>query len=599
MAASMASFVGKADRDQIISPETVDAMIANGDVVVIFQDFVLRLNSWLPTHPGGSLAILHMVGRDATNEITSYHSAATLKTMKAYRIGRKPMGPWTNRTPPIRGGTYQVRDQLDKPAASDTASDPAWHAAEKEALPDSPLVDVGTPTGGLSPRCDQGFGTACQPKPACSRRATPRGSPSRIGHISGDPLNDVEKQPAPRGRAGLSPQEYTEWAVQQGRHLDLHEYPSLDPAVQEDIAAKYMALHQRISDEGLYSCPYLQYAKEMTRYLTLFGLFLAFLCHQWYLTSAVFLGLFWHQIMFTAHDAGHRAITQNFVADTLIGMFIADFCCGLSIGWWKSSHNVHHLITNQPEHDPDIQNLPLFATCPSFFKSLRSSYYNGFVFVWDKASELLVPYQKYTYYPVMGIARFNLYLLSWLHVLSSRSSGLGSSKAWWIRPTEMAFMACYWFLFGYLLLLRTLPDWPTRVAFVLVSHVITMPLHVQITLSHWGMSTSDLGEVESFPQRQLRTTMDVDCPAWLDWIHGGLQFQAVHHLFPRLPRHNLRRVQALVKEFCAETGIPYSILGFVDGNKKVLGRLNDVSDQVKILVNCQKYMAATGESGLH
>lgn len=52
--------------------------------------------------------------------------------------------------------------------------------------------------------------------------------------------------------------------------------------------------------------------------------------------------------MFTAHDAGHRAITHIFVVDTLIGMFIADFCCGLSIGWWKSSHNVHHLITNHP-----------------------------------------------------------------------------------------------------------------------------------------------------------------------------------------------------------------------------------------------------------
>lgn len=52
--------------------------------------------------------------------------------------------------------------------------------------------------------------------------------------------------------------------------------------------------------------------------------------------------------MFVAHDAGHRAITQIFEIDTLIGMFIADFCCGLSIGWWKSSHNVHHLITNAP-----------------------------------------------------------------------------------------------------------------------------------------------------------------------------------------------------------------------------------------------------------
>ncbi len=52
--------------------------------------------------------------------------------------------------------------------------------------------------------------------------------------------------------------------------------------------------------------------------------------------------------MFTAHDAGHRGITHNFFVDSLIAMFVADFCCGLSIGWWKSSHNVHHLITNHP-----------------------------------------------------------------------------------------------------------------------------------------------------------------------------------------------------------------------------------------------------------
>lgn len=63
--------------------------------------------------------------------------------------------------------------------------------------------------------------------------------------------------------------------------------------------------------------------------------------------------------MFTAHDAGHRGITQNFVHDTLIGIFIADFCCGLSIGWWKSSHNVHHLITNHAVKLPAITHLPV------------------------------------------------------------------------------------------------------------------------------------------------------------------------------------------------------------------------------------------------
>lgn len=454
-----------------------------------------------------------------------------------------------------------------------------------------------TPGGALGqpPHINHGLGTACVGTAVCPKRVLPQRSP-RLGRITEDLL---VMEAHPRGEADFSAQEYSDRAVQQGKHLDIRTYPSLAAAVQDEIATKYMALHQRIYDEGLYNCPYPHYCKEIIRYSCLFSLFLVFLSYHWYITCAVFLGLFWHQIMFTAHDAGHRAITQNFTVDTLIGMFIADFCCGLSIGWWKSSHNVHHLVTNQPEHDPDIQNLPLFATCPSLFKSLRSTYYGGFIFVWDAVSKLLVPYQRYTYYPVMSIARFNLYLLSWIHVLSSRSSGLGSSKAWWIRPAEIVFMACYWFIFGYLLLLRTLPNWPTRVAVVLVSHMITMPLHIQITLSHWGMSTSDLGEVESFPQRQLRTTMDVDCPAWLDWVHGGLQFQAVHHLFPRLPRHNLRRVQGLVKDFCKETGIPYSILGFVDGNKKVLSRLDDIADQAKILISCQRYMADTGESGLH
>jgi delta8-fatty-acid desaturase len=58
-------------RDTVLTPEAVDTMIANGDCIVIFQDYVLRLNSWLGKHPGGKLAILHMIGRDATDEITA------------------------------------------------------------------------------------------------------------------------------------------------------------------------------------------------------------------------------------------------------------------------------------------------------------------------------------------------------------------------------------------------------------------------------------------------------------------------------------------------------------------------------------------------
>jgi delta8-fatty-acid desaturase len=66
-------------------------------------------------------------------------------------------------------------------------------------------------------------------------------------------------------------------------------------------------------------------------------------------------------------------------------------------------------------------------------------------------------------------------------------------------------------------------------------------------------------------------------------MHGGLHLQVTHHLFPRLPRHNLRRASELVKEFAAEQGLTYAEFGFVDGNKHVIGTLRDVAEQVKIL----------------
>ena len=546
--------------------------------------------------------------------------------MKAYRIGIKPPGPWLPfAAPPIRGGVYsRVEVTVSPPSPLDGPSDGDW-SLDNEALLRAEDSWTDEPSSSSSNSSDiedslfeetsdaaSDISSECSSVPASSVNLPPLLAESGLHKVNRQRLGSpqlsqfAQKQEHQQNQQKQQKQassfttinDFADRSNRQEVVRDSLVYPSVDPARQQAIVQRYRAMHQRVQDEGWYDCPYGEYAKEMARYTTLFVLFLAALHAGWYVSSAVCLGLFWHQIMFTAHDAGHRAITGDFATDTLIGVFIADVCCGLSIGWWKSSHNVHHLVTNQAEHDPDIQNVPLFATSPLFFKSLKSTYYD-FTFVWDAAAEFLVPYQAYTYYPIMAIARFNLYLLSWLHVLSAKSTALGRTTAWWIQPVEIAGMSIYWLVFGYCLLWRALPDWTTRVVFVLVSHMVTMPLHVQITLSHWGMSTADLGETESFPQRQLRTTMDVDCPAWLDFVHGGLQFQAVHHLFPRVPRHNLRRVQTLVRQFCEDTGIPYAILHFVDGNRKVLGRLQEVSDQVNMMVQCQKYMAETGESGLH
>jgi delta8-fatty-acid desaturase len=109
----------------------------------------------------------------------------------------------------------------------------------------------------------------------------------------------------------------------------------------------------------------------------------------------------------------------------------------------------------------------------------------------------------------MGLARFNLYMLSIHHILTSPRSK--SRLISGIRPTELAFILCYWHWFGYGIVWLTLPNWPTRIGFILISHIITMPLHVQITLS-LGHAYSGSRSCRVIPQHQLRTTVDVDCP---------------------------------------------------------------------------------------
>ena len=503
--------------------------------------------------------------------------------MDRYRIGRI-QGRWENFIPPIQGGKFRPASEVDDdspddnhygnrdwvnggPAAPDS-EDPASSNSSQRS--DSPLFDIADDNNtGLQVR----------------QRA--RNPPRSASVSSVSSVDDPDGSEYPMD--GMA---YLDSETRKEIRLDLDKYPSLDTTTQEGIVRKYRLLDARIKAEGLYNCNYGAYAIEVTRYTLLFALMLLFLRWGWYATSAFFLGAFWHQLVFTAHDAGHMGITHNFQVDTVIGIIIANFLGGLSLGWWKRSHNVHHIVTNSPEHDPDIEYIPFMALSHRFLQSLRSTYHEK-VMVYDGLAKRLVSIQAYLYYILLLFGRFNLYVLSFDFLFRGLSPKKGPAR--WHRSLEFAGQAFFWTWFGYGILYKTIPTGWGRFVFIMVSHMTTMPLHCQITLSHFAMSTADLGPAESFPQRMLRTTMDVDCPQWLDFFHGGLQFQAIHHLYPRIPRHNLRRTQKLVQEFCNEVGIPYALYGFVDGNKHVIGRLSDVSKQAAILAKCQKTLVESGD----
>mmetsp|Transcript_50538 Transcript_50538/g.159105 ORF Transcript_50538/g.159105 Transcript_50538/m.159105 type:complete len:556 (+) Transcript_50538:122-1789(+) len=331
--------------------------------------------------------------------------------------------------------------------------------------------------------------------------------------------------------------------------------------------ADFRAVRQELLRRGLFKTGMRFYAKMGTFLLALLScaLWLSVGCSSLaaHMCGAAVLGVFWQQLAGIGHDLGHSGVTHVFWLDHMIGSSLAALM-GISTCWWKRNHNTHHVVCNSVEHDPDIQHMPLLAVTPWIFeKPFWSTYYAKRVAM-DAAARFLVGHQPILFYPVMMVARFNLYAQSWIQLLSKERVHY--------RYLEMCALVFYkvWVL-GVAL---SMPSWSQTVGWLLVSHAVAGILHVQIVISHWAMETyhghAYNDDKDEWYITQMKTTMNVATPPLLDWVHIGLQFQIEHHLFPRLPRHNLRKARDLVKAVCQKHGIHYHEPGFFQANLETM-----------------------------
>nr|ODN87959.1 delta8-fatty-acid desaturase [Cryptococcus depauperatus CBS 7841] len=511
----------------ILTRSRIASRISQGEQLILHRNKVINVTPWAPYHPGGALALSHFVGRDATNEIEAYHSVTALERMERFVVGKVETDSrgWLPLTPPIALGLVKHPDGVK------------GHWAREGAV----TLGEGILQKSIS------FDPSSIPVLSAPNHSLSSNSPAIVT---------------------LKPSQLEPLAS------------TVDMEREHQRSLKYQELRQKITEAGLFGRPgpLAGYGSDLVRYAILvFGaLYLHIRNDGWIcqMGSAVFLGLLFHQLAFVVHDSGHTEITGDWWWDRVIGMTVASWIGGLSCNWWCDNHNIHHLVTNHPEHDPDIQHIPFFAISKKFFSSLWSTYYKR-VMLLDAFAKFAIPFQHKLYYIILSLARFNLYGNSYLFLFGPKPK----RDAFWVY--EIAGICFFWAY--YLSILRHLPTWQMKLAYLLVSHVLASPVHVQIVLSHFACSTEDLGPAESFPSRQLRTTMDVICSPNIEWIHGGLNLQVTHHLFPRLPRHNLRAASMLVKEYCQEQEIVYREHHFVEGNQHVLSTLKDVASQLNLL----------------
>ncbi|XP_019159224.1 PREDICTED: delta(8)-fatty-acid desaturase-like [Ipomoea nil] len=298
----------------------------------------------------------------------------------------------------------------------------------------------------------------------------------------------------------------------------------------------------------------------------LLACFYGVLCFESFLVHIVsggLLGLAWMQISYLGHDAGHYNIMATRGCNKFAQILTGNCLTGISIAWWKWTHNAHHVACNSLDHDPDLQHLPVFAVSSRLFQSLNSYFY-GRKLTFDPLARFFVSYQHFTFYPVMCVARVNLYLQTLLLLFSKRKIP--------DRALNILGILVFWTWFP--LLVSCLPNWTERVVFVMTSFCVCSIQHVQFCLNHFAANVY-VGRPEGndWFEKQTSGTIDISCTQWMDWFFGGLQFQLEHHLFPRLPRCQLRKISPVVQSLCKKHNLPYRSLSFFQANATTIKTL--------------------------
>jgi fatty acid desaturase len=341
-------------------------------------------------------------------------------------------------------------------------------------------------------------------------------------------------------------------------------------------------VRQELLSRGLFETSPWYYVQIFLALGLLFALAVFFtLQPDLYLLGAVCMGMFWQQVAFVGHDVGHNAISHTRLRDLYYGVLFGNTLMGISLGWWKQSHNVHHVATNSVEHDPDIQHMPVFAVSEPLLQEPFWSTYHKKQFAVDLVTRSLVSVQHLLFYPVMALARINLYVQSWVNLIIQPHGKVP------FRSLEICTLLGF---FAWILaLMWQLPTHAHALTWIFTAHAVSGLLHVQICISHFTMAThrvSDPTRHPGFYRLQLQTTMNVITPRGFDWVHGGLQYQIEHHMFPRLPRHNLRTARDLLLQKLPKDVVDkeYVEFGFFRANYELLKSMRRAALQARKLV---------------
>lgn len=303
--------------------------------------------------------------------------------------------------------------------------------------------------------------------------------------------------------------------------------------------SSYTALAQRVRDEGLLRRAVGFYAGVFAALtVALAGTVAAFVLlgdSWWQLLVAAVFSIIFTQFAFLSHEAAHRQIFSSGPANDSLARALGTFVAGISYSWWMNKHTRHHANPNRRGKDPDIETQVV-----SFYEEMAATRTGPLAWITRNQGSLF----------------FALLLLEGvvLHVQSAISlSGRRPDRG---RITEIAMLLARFGLYFTVVFLML----PIGLGFAFIGvqlAVFGLYMGASFAPNHKGMEVLAADAELDFLSKQVRASRNIRGGGGITALMGGLNHQIEHHLFPSMPRPALARARRIVKEHCAEQGLPY------------------------------------------
>jgi fatty acid desaturase len=333
----------------------------------------------------------------------------------------------------------------------------------------------------------------------------------------------------------------------------------LDPTGRLATTSSYSALARAVRESGLLRRRYAYYWSRITLAVLAFAGVIAgvvWLGNSWWqLVLAALLGLVVTQFGFLGHDAAHRQIFLKASWNDWTSRILSGVFAGLSYGWWRGKHARHHATPNQEGRDPDVAP-GTFA----FTGGIAAERTEGLP-AW------FVQRQGWLFFPLLMFEGLNLHW-SGIRFLSGRGPVPH-------RATEavMVTVRLTTYVGGLLVLL---PAGKAAAFFAVQMAVFGVCLGGSFAPNHKGMPIVPRTMKIDFLRRQVLMSRNVRGGFVVDAAMGGLNYQIEHHLFPSMPRPNLKLAQPLVRAYCADHDVLYTEGGLFESYGIVIDYLNHV-----------------------